>query len=111
MRDPQWCLAQSQRIGAHCHPLIRTLFAHRVLDNLRAAQGVIRLKDKYGGVHLDAACRRALDYNNPRYVTVKTILEKRLEQHPSAQLAFDTLADSYTGQGRFCRNTQTLLKH
>jgi transposase len=111
MRDPQWCLQQSQKIGAACHRLIRTLFADRVLDNLRAAQGVIRLKDKYGSARLEAACQRALSYNNPRYGTVKTILEKGLEQHPSAQQAFDTLADSYTGQGRFCRDTQTLLKH
>lgn len=111
MRDPQWCLQQSENIGASCHQLIRTLFADRVLDNLRAAQGVIRLRDKYGGRRLEAACQRALSYNNPRYRTVKTILEKGLEQHPSAQLAFDTLADSYTGQGRFCRDTKSLLKH
>jgi len=111
MRDPQWCLAQSEKVGVHCHQLIRTLFADRVLDNLRAAQGLIRLKDKYGAARLEAACRRALSYNNPRYGTVKTILAKGLEQHPSAEHAFDTLADSYTGQGRFCRDTQTLVKH
>ena len=111
MRDPQWCLRQSERIGAACHRLIRSLFADRVLDNLRAAQGVIRLKDKYGSARLEAACQRALSYNNPRYGTVKTILAKGLEQHPAAEQAFDTLADSYTGRGRFCRDTQTLLKH
>jgi transposase len=111
MRDPQWCLRQAEHIGAHGHQLIRLLFSDRVLDNLRAAQGVIRLKDKYGSVRLEAACERALSYNNPRYGAVKTILEKGLEQQPSAQLAFDTLADSYTGQGRFCRNTRNLLKH
>lgn len=111
MRDPQWCLRQSEKIGAACHRLIRTLFADRVLDNLRAAQGVIRLKDKYGSARLEAACQCALSYNNPRYGTVKTILAKGLEQHPAAQQAFDTLADSYTGRGRFCRDTQTLLKH
>ena len=111
MRDPQWCLKQSEAIGEYCHRLIRQLFADRVLDNLRAAQGLIRLKDKYGAVRLEAACQRALDYHNPRYRTVKTILEKGLDQHPSPQLAFDNLADSYTGQGRFCRNMQTLLKH
>lgn len=96
---------------ASCHQLVRQLFAERVLDNLRAAQGLIRLKDKYGAARLEAACKRALNYNNPRYGTVKTILEKGLEQHPSAEQAFDTLADSYTGKGRFCRDTQTLLKH
>jgi len=111
MRDPQWCLRQSEKIGTACHRLIRTLFADRVLDNLRAAQGVIRLIDKYGSARLEAACQRALSYNNPRYGTVKTILAKGLEQHPAAEQAFDTLADSYTGQGRFCRDTQTLLKH
>ncbi|MCU7921900.1 MAG: IS21 family transposase [Candidatus Thiodiazotropha sp. (ex Dulcina madagascariensis)] len=111
MRDPQWCLQQSEKVGASCHRLIRTLFADRVLDNLRAAQGVIRLKDKYGSARLEAACQRALSYNNPRYGTVKTILAKGLEQHPSAEQAFDTLADSYTGQGRFCRDTHNLLKH
>jgi transposase len=111
MRDPQWCLKQSEKVGAACHQLVQQLFADKVLENLRAVQGIIRLKDKYGSVRLEAACRRALDYNNPRYGTVKTILEKGLEQHPSVQLAFDTLAESYTGQGRFCRNIQTLLKH
>lgn len=111
MQDPQWCLKQSQQVGEACHQLIRQLFADRVLDNLRAAQGVVRLKQKYGRARLEAACRRALDYHNPRYRTVKTILEKGLDQHPSAAQAFDNLADSYTGQGRFCRDTHTLLKH
>jgi hypothetical protein len=111
MRDPQWCLKQSQQIGDACNRLIRQLFSDRVLDNLRAARGIIQLKQKYGSARLEAACKRALDYNNPRYRTVKTILEKGLDQHPLAEQAFDNLADSYTGQGRFCRNTQTLLKH
>jgi hypothetical protein len=111
MRDPQWCLDQSEKIGAHCHQLVQHLFADRVLDNLRAAQGLIRLRDKYGKTRLEAACARALSYHNPRYGTVKIILEKGLEQHPSAEQTFDALADSYTGQGRFSRNTQNLLKH
>lgn len=111
MRDPQWCLTHSSQIGAACHTLVRQLFADRVLDNLRAAQGVVGLKKKYGTIRLEAACQRALAYDNPRYRTVKTILEKGLDQHPLAEQAFDTLAESYTGQGRFCRNTRHLLKH
>jgi transposase len=111
MRDPQWCLRQSNQIGEACHRLIRHLFADRVLDNLRAAQGIIGLRKKYGAIRLEAACQRALDYDNPRYRTVKTILEKGLDQHPAPEQAFDSLAESYTGQGRFCRNTNRLLKH
>ena len=48
MQDPQWCLKQAEGIGPHCHRFIRQLFADRVLDNLRAAQGVIGLSKKYG---------------------------------------------------------------
>lgn len=111
MRNPQWCLTQSSTIGQACNTLIRRLFADKVLKHLRAAQGIVGLQKKYGAVRLEAACQRALDYDNPRYHTVKTILKKGLDQHPSAEQAFDILADSYSGQGRYCRNTKQFLKH
>ncbi|MFC1665773.1 IS21 family transposase, partial [Pseudomonadota bacterium] len=88
MRDPQWCLTQSQAIGNACHSLIRRLFSDKVLSNLRAAQGIVGLKKKYGSTRLEAACQRALDYDNPRYNTVKIILKKGLDQHPCAEQAF-----------------------
>ena len=58
MQDPQWCLSQGRAIGPQCHRLIRRLFAHQVLDNLRAAQGIIRLREKYGAQRLEKACAR-----------------------------------------------------
>ena len=60
-RDPQWCLRQSEDIGAACHVLNERLFAHRVLDNLRAAQSVIGLARRFGTQRLEAPCRRALN--------------------------------------------------
>jgi hypothetical protein len=82
MQDPQWCLKQAKAVGPHCHRLIRQLFEDRVLDNLRAAQGVIGLGKKYGPSRLEAACRRALFFDNPKYRTVKSILSKGLDQLP-----------------------------
>ena len=38
-------------------------------------------------------------------------IEKGLDQAQGSELAFDELADSYTGSGRFCRDTRTLLIH
>jgi len=108
MRTPQWCLSQAQEIGPGCHELIETLFAHRVLDNLRAAQGVIGLSKKYGGHRLEAACRRALAHDAARFRTVKTILEKGLDQQPP-EPAPPPLQAPYTGQGRFCRDTAQLF--
>ena len=110
LHDPQWCLQEAARIGSACAALIEALFADRVLDNLRAAQGVLRLGQSYGAARLEAACARALSFGSPRYRTVKTILAKALDQQPS-EPAFDTLTDTYTCGGRFCRDTKSLLCH
>jgi len=104
MQDPQWCLKQAEAIGPDCHRLIRRLFAHRVLDNLRAAQGVIRLGKKYGPARLEAACTRALHFDNVKYRTVKSILHQGLDQAPLYEHPnVIPLASAYIGKGRFLR--------
>lgn len=110
MADPQWCLQRAERIGPSCHALVRHLFADRVLDNLRAVQGLIRLAKTYGEPRLEAACERALSFEAPRYRTVKDILKNGLDQQASVA-AFEALADTYTRGGRFVRNTQSLFSH
>ena len=111
MRDPQWCLKQAQDIGEHCERLIQCLFNDKVLDNLRAAQGIVDFKRRYGKARVNAACQRALTYNNIRYHAIKQILEKGLDQQALSEDSFDTLADSYTGGGRYSRDPASLLKH
>lgn len=110
MRDPQWCLKQAQAIGVACHTLIERLFAHRVLDHLRAAQGVVGLAKRFGAPRLEAACARALAFNDVRYRSVKTILEKGLDQfESSAPAQGELLAPVYTGAARFLRNTKKMF--
>ena len=108
MRDPQWCLKQARGIGTACFSLVEHLFSDAVLDNLRAVQGILRLGERYGRARLEAACQRALSYGNPRYRTVKQILEKGLDQQMDL-LDSPTLTDAYTGKGRFCRDTRTFF--
>lgn len=108
LQDPQWCLRQAEEIGVACHHLIRKLFGDRVLDNLRAAQGIVGLKKKYGPARLESACDRALYFDNPRYKTVKAILEKGLDQIREAPGCPIPLASSYTGTGRFLRQAGEL---
>ena len=71
MRDPQWCLKQAAGIGEHCECLIQRLFDDKVLDNLRAVQGIVGLSKRYGKVRVNAACLRALNFDNVRYRAVK----------------------------------------
>jgi transposase len=106
MQDPQWCLKQARQIGPNCHQLIRRLFSHKVLDNLRAAQGVISLGKKYGPARLEAACTRALHFDNVKYRTVKSILNQGLDQAPLIeQTNVIPLATAYAGNARFLRNS------
>lgn len=110
-RDPEWCRQESQSVGAACAELVARLLDHPVVERLRAAQGVLRLGERFGALRLEAACRRALDFDDARYRTVKTILERGLDGQPSPESTFDHLADAYTGAGRFCRDTRSLLVH
>jgi transposase len=109
MQDTQWCLNTALQIGPACHAMVHAMFGDHVLIKMRAVQGVLRLKQKYGGTRLEAACGRANHYGTPGYQVVKTILEKGLDQL-TPLLAFDALAATYTEGGRFCRNTQTILQ-
>lgn len=106
MRDPQWCLAQAEKVGERCLELIHGLFTHRVLDNLRAVQGLLQLQGRYGRRRLEAACARALDHGAGTYHNVKNILEKGLDQQGlSLPIA---LPDAYSGASRFSRNSELL---
>ena len=109
MQDPQWCLKQAQQVGPSCTALIETLFADRVLDNLRAAQGIISLGKRFGPQRLEVACKRALAYDNPRYRTVKVILTKGLDQLAEETLTPEALPEAYSGKGRFCRKDRSLF--
>ncbi len=111
MRDPQWCLKQAAAIGDNCLVFIERLFSHKVLDNLRAAQGIISFSKRYGEKRLEAACERALTFDNVRYNTVKQILEKGLDQQSCPEKSFDELAESYTGNGRFNRDLKNFFTH
>lgn len=105
--DRAWCLAQGEEIGAACRELIETLLGDRIAERLRAAQGVIRLGEKYGAARLDAACRRALDHGSPQYRTVKTILVGGHDQWP-APAAPEAVPKPHGG--RFARDAASLFQ-
>jgi hypothetical protein len=110
MQDPQWCLRQAEHVGSNCHQLIVKLFSDRVLDNLRAAQGIIGLGKKFGTARLEAACQRALFFDNPRYRTVKSILSQGLDQLPLENEKV-YLPPVYTASARFMRTGADLQVH
>ena len=105
--DRHWCLTQAERVGPACVELIRTLFADRILERLRAAQGVLRLAEQFGATRLEAACARALAHASPHYRTVKTILARGFDQR--VDLGAQHSPAIYAAEARFVRPADTLF--
>lgn len=74
LRNVTWCRTQAEQIGPGAVAIVAELSQVNAIHRLRAIQGIIRLRDKYGDTRLDAACARALDVEDPGYRTVKGIL-------------------------------------
>ncbi len=108
MRDPQWCLAQAKAVGPACLAVVESLFSKGVLDYLRAAQGLLGLRDRFGTTRVEAACTRALNFGSPAYRTVKQILKEGLDQQPDL-INTAELEAPYRGTARFGRNPSDLL--
>jgi transposase len=82
MATPAHCLRRARTIGPHAAELIGRLLGDRPLDRLRTALGILRLADKYTPRRLEAACRRALCFDEVRYGAVKRILDRELDLEP-----------------------------
>jgi hypothetical protein len=81
MRDIDGLITRAKRRGHNLGEFARQLLAGTLpWANLRQAQKMMRLADKYGNERADAACRRALDYDVINVRRVQTILESSLER-------------------------------
>lgn len=67
-------------IGEPVGKVVEYILAHKSVDGLRPARAVIGLKRKYGQARLEAACKRALRYDTPEYISVKNILVRNLDK-------------------------------
>ena len=104
--DREWCLAQAARVGPSCRQLIEHLLADRIVERLRAAQGVIALVKRHGPERVDAACARALAHESPFYRTVKTILASGIDLHAPTVIHTPS---GYAGTPRFARDAISLF--
>ena len=109
MHDSRWCLKQATEVGSHCLTAIQYLLNDSVVDYLRAAQSILGLRKKYGDLRLEAACSRALAFQSVHYRTIKSMLEVGAERQPLPKKEEETLAEPYSGKGRFCRDASLLL--
>ena len=92
-------------IGPATRQIVDRMLDHRPEDRLRMAGRLLKLGERFGPDRLEAACARALRFDDPAYMTVKHILEQGLdaEEIPSTEPAPAALA--------FVRTAAELVGH
>jgi transposase len=70
----------AQAVGPAAAAIVEQLLTDPVLYRVPTAGRLLRLQKRFGASRLEAACQRALNFDDPSYRTVKRILQQGLEQ-------------------------------
>jgi transposase len=99
------CRLKAAQIGPSTQEAVNRLLEHRPEDRLRTAGRLLGLAETSSPEQLEAACTRALRFDDPAYKTIKHILKQGLEAEdlPSTAPAPPALA--------FVRSAAELVGH
>jgi transposase len=81
-QTPDFCRQMAARLGPATLKVVEQLLADRPLDRLRTVQAILRLEETVGAHRLEAACARALHFEDLRYRHIKDILNAALDREP-----------------------------
>jgi len=91
----QSCRLRADEIGPATRQVVDRMLTHRPEDRLRTAGRLLKLAQRFSPQRLEAACARALRFDDPAYMTVKHILEKGLDQQAASQVVAPPPAYSF----------------
>jgi len=98
------CQARATEIGSATSEVVERLFADPAVDRLRTVGRILRLEETFGATRLEAACARALTFEEPAHRTIKQILTQSLDH--------ESVPTSSTPEARtFVRGAFELLGH
>ena len=94
---PQKCLSFSKIIGDATYQVVSKILETGGRVDLRKAQAILRLAEKYGNDRLEAACLRAVAYDNYAYKAISNILKNNLDQQSTQIIRAVTIKDAKDG--------------
>jgi transposase len=86
---------EAVQVGPATTEVVQSLLADPVVERLPTVGRLLKLRTSYGDKRLEAACRRALAFDDPTYKTVKRILVKGLEDEPLPEATAPSPARSF----------------
>jgi transposase len=103
--DRSWCLTAAEGIGPATAQVTQQWLADPVVERLPTVRRLLHLAERFGASRLEAASARALAFADPRYGTIKRILEQGHERQ-AAPAEF-----RYPPAKAFVRSAAELLGH
>jgi transposase len=81
---PEKFIDRAANVGENTRQYIVNLLEKRQHPEqaYRSCQGILSFASRVGNERLDKACHRALQYRDYSYMTIKTILERKMDQLP-----------------------------
>jgi transposase len=102
--DRPMCQATAAEIGPATAQVVQHLLDDPAIDRLRPVISLLGLRETYGDTRLEAACARALHFDEYRYGLIKRILQQGQEHAP-----LPPPPDSPPPARTFVRTAQELL--
>jgi len=77
--DTDYCIGKAKQYGENTERIITRLLREEPIRNLRSAQNILHLGERFDRSRLERACERAVHFGNYTYHGIKNILEKHLD--------------------------------
>ncbi len=76
LAHPQYCRKKAAELGLHVGRMAEAILADHAIRNLRKAQALLRLAEKYGPARLDEACQYLLSFETTEIRRLQRVLDK-----------------------------------
>jgi len=95
MATPTWCRKKAAEFGPHTEALVTAILKEGAMKNLRKAQALLRLAEKYSG-DIERVAERALSYGATRYRSIKAMLENGIsDEQPTHRAPLSDLGQRF----------------
>ncbi|MBF0437122.1 MAG: IS21 family transposase [Magnetococcales bacterium] len=79
---PQWCLKEAAKVGPATLEWMQRYLSDPITEKVRSGFAALGFVEKFTSQRMESACRRALDFDEIGFGSLKRILERGLDKEP-----------------------------
>lgn len=83
---PQWCFKKAEEVGPATLEWMQRYLSDPIMEKVRSGFTALGFAEKFTPERMEVACRRALDFDEVGFSSLKRILERGLDKEPWGHL-------------------------